>query len=337
MTGAPVNRDGVLLLRRADVAELLSMNECIHAVEEAFRRYGRNELPAPGVLGMHCEGGGFHIKTAVLPENDRIYFAAKTNANFPGNPKRFSLPSIQGVVLLFDGTNGLPLAVMDSVEITVQRTAAATAVAARYLARPESRVVTVCGCGTQGEAQLKALSTVLPIERCFALDIDTEQASRFAGRITVEGAVRVEATCDLRKALAESDACVTCTPSHKPFIAAGDVRPGTFIAAVGADSPEKQELDPWLLKRSKVVVDVLEQCATIGELHHALVAGIMTRSEVHAELGTVVAGSAAPRESAEEITIFDSTGTALQDAAAAVVIYQKALRNGGMQRWAMST
>jgi len=337
MTGAPANRDGVLLLRRSDVAELLSMNECIHAVEEAFRRYGRDELPAPGVLGMHCENGGFHIKTAMLSENDMVYFAAKTNANFPGSPKRFSLPSIQGVVLLFDGKNGSSLAIMDSIEITIQRTGAATAVAARYLARPESGVVTICGCGTQGEMQLRALSTVLPIERCFAFDIDTERACRFASCITAEGAIQAEATCDLRKVLAESDVCVTCTPSHEPFIAAGDVRPGTFIAAVGADNPEKQELDPWLLKRSKVVVDVLEQCATIGELHHALEDGIMTRADVHAELGTIVAGAVPGRESAEEVTIFDSTGTALQDVAAAVVIYQKALRNGGIQRWGLSS
>ncbi|HEY6970099.1 MAG TPA: ornithine cyclodeaminase family protein [Candidatus Angelobacter sp.] len=333
----PLHRDGVLLLRRADVAELLPMGECINAVEDAFRCYGRNELPPPGLMGVPCGSGGFHIKTAIVPSDGQTYFAAKTNANFPENPKRFSLPSIQGVVVLFDGINGCPLAVMDSIEITVRRTAAATAVAARYLARAESRVVTICGCGAQAEAQLKALRMVLPIERCFAFDIDVARAAEFARRIAAQGGVETEVICDLPKALAKSDVCVTCTPSREAFVHSDDVRPGTFIAAVGADNPEKQEIDPRLLQRSKVVADVLEQCAAIGELHHALDVGIMTRAEVHAELGAIVGGSAAGRESADETTIFDSTGTALQDAAAAVVIYQKALKNCSIQRWMINS
>jgi alanine dehydrogenase len=328
-----MNPDGIFLLRRGDVAGLLEMKECIGLVEEAFRRHGRNELLPPGVLGMHCEGGGFHIKAAILPSDGRQYFAAKTNANFPGNPTRFSLPTIQGVVVLFDAVNGQPLAIMDSMEITSQRTGAATAVAAKYLARPDSRVVTICGCGVQGEVQLRALRAVLQIERCFAFDADASRAEQFVRRTSAEVGLKTEPVRDLRKALAESDVCVTCTPSHEPFIAPDDIRPGTFISAVGADNPEKQELDPWLLKRSKVVADILEQCAAIGELHHALDAGVMTRADVHAELGAVVAGAAPGRESAEEITIFDSTGTALQDAAAAIAIYNRAQGSAGVQRW----
>jgi len=133
---------------------------------------------------------------------------------------------------------------------------------------------------------------------------------------------------DLAQAVSWSDVCVTCTPSRAPLVRPEDVRPGTFIAAVGADSPEKQELEPAVLASAKVVVDVLEQCAAIGELHHALSAGLMQRGGVHAELAEVVSGSKPGRTSDQEVVVFDSTGTALQDVAAAVAVHEKAVRSG---------
>ncbi|HSC77333.1 MAG TPA: hypothetical protein VLB32_02120, partial [Candidatus Acidoferrales bacterium] len=120
--------------------------------------------------------------------------------------------------------------------------------------------------------------------------------------------------------------CVTCTPSKQPYFKKEFVRPGTFLAAVGADAPDKQELEPALLVGAKLVTDVTDQCATLGELHHALDAKLLTRAAVHAELGEVVAGRKPGRASADEITIFDSTGMALQDAAASLVVYERALR-----------
>jgi alanine dehydrogenase len=134
----------------------------------------------------------------------------------------------------------------------------------------------------------------------------------------------VEAGKDLRAALGESDVCVTCTPARRAFVAEADVAPGTFVAAVGADNQGKQEIDPALVARATLVVDVLEQCAEIGELQHALGAGLMTREQVHAELGDVVIGRRPGRTRRDEITIFDSTGTALQDVAATVAVYEKA-------------
>src|ERR1041384_8247892 len=147
-----------LLLTRKDVSELLTLKDCVQAVEQAFRLHGEGRAPAPGVLGMHAQSGGFHIKTGILPLR-RNYFAAKANANFPGNPAS-GLPTIQGIILLFDADDGQILAVMDSMEITTLRTGAATAVAAKYLARKDSRTATVCGCGTQGRVQLRAIRTV---------------------------------------------------------------------------------------------------------------------------------------------------------------------------------
>src|SRR5262249_9992779 len=303
-----------LVITRKDVVDLLSLRDCIDAVECAFRLHGEGRAPAPGVLGVHATGGGFHIKAGTLPLS-RNYFAAKANANFPGNPAR-GLPTIQGVALLFDADNGKLLAVMDSMEITILRTGAATAVAAKYLAREDARTATICGCGVQGRVQLRAIREARPIEKVFVWDINKEAAERFAAEMARDLDVTIAPTSELPSVLRQSDICVTCTPAKKFFIRRGDVPAGVFIAAVGADNEEKQELDPGLFDpENKVVVDVREQCATIGDLHHAIAAGTATAASVHAELGQVVCGQKPGRSRRDELTILDSTGMALPDRA----------------------
>ena len=288
-TAAPASAPRVLVLSRSDVAELLGLAECIAAVEEAFRREAEGRTLPAGVLSIPADGGGFHVKAAGLRAG-RAFFAAKVNANFAGNRGRFGLPTIQGVIVLCDAERGSPLAVLDSAEITVLRTAAATAVAARRLARSDAAVATVCGCGRQGRAQLAALAEVLPLARAYAHDAETSAAERFASEMSDGLGFPVEAAADLSTAARRSDVIVTCTPSRSPLLFPDDVRPGTFVAAVGADSPDKQELHPGLLAGSRVVVDVLAQCAEMGDLHHALAAGVLARGDVHAELAEVVAG-----------------------------------------------
>lgn len=318
---------GTLLLTRREVADLLSLDECIPAVEEAFRLHAEGKTLPPGVLGVPAGEGGFHIKAAGL-HLARSYVAVKVNGNFPRNPERSGLPSIQGVIMLCDAENGTLLAIMDSIEITILRTGAATAVAASHLARTDSKVATICGCGNQGRIQLKALTRVRPIQRVYAFDIDETLARRFAADLSSELQIEVEPIRELSSGARRSDICVTCTPSRRPLLMRQDVMPGTFVAGVGADSPGKQELDPILLASNTVVVDLLTQCETIGDLHHALEEGGMKRADVHAELGEVVAGKKPGRTSGDEIIIFDSTGTALQDAAAAIIVYEKAMKGG---------
>ena len=313
---------GTLLLSRTDVAELLTLDDCIAAVEDAFRQYGLGQTSPPKVLGMPSTDGGFHLKAAMLRRSPG-YFAAKLNGNFFFNQQRFAMPNIQGLIVLCDAANGYPLAVMDSIEITILRTGAATAVAAKYLARRDSKVITICGCGNQGRVQLRALSRVLPIEQVYAFDLNEAQAAQFAAGVQEFG-FAAEAVKDLKAAVLKSDVCVTCTPSKKYFIDEDYVRPGTFIAAVGADNEDKQEVDPRLLASNKVVADILEQCVEIGDLHHAIEAGLITARDVHSELGDVVAGRKQGRGSEQEITIFDSTGTALQDVAAAAIVFERA-------------
>jgi len=320
-----------LILSRRDVMELLSLGDCIEAVEQAFRLHAEGRTFGPGVLGIRAADGGFHIKAAGLL-GERGYFAAKTNANFPDNPRRFGLPTIQGAVLLADASNGQLLAVIDSASVTTLRTGAATAVAAKFMARRDARTVTIVGCGVQGEVQLAAVAAVLPLERAWVVDADPARAERLAAHAASSLGIRVEPAQDLRVALRQSDVCVTCTPSRRAFVAARDVRPGTFVAAIGADSEGKQELEPQLVASATLVVDVLEQCVEIGELQHALAAGLLTRDQVHGELADLVSGRRPGRTRDDEITIFDSSGTALQDVAAAVAVYQNArARNRGME------
>ena len=317
--------DGTLLLTRHQVAAILTIEDCTVAVEQAFRMYGEGKASAPGVLGVHGLGGGFHIKAGVL-ELDRAYFAAKINANFPQNSSRFGLPLIQGVIVLCDAKNGYPLAVMDSIEITIQRTGAATAVAAKHLARSESRSITICGCGNQGRTSLRALSRFFSFSDVFAYDIDGDSAQVFARDMSADKGLAVTIVSELEAAVRQSDIVVTCTPANEFYLLRNWVTPGTFIAAVGADNEEKQELEPKLIAESKTVVDVLDQAATIGDLHHAINSGLMTTDQVYGELGEIVAGRKAGRSSPEEIIVFDSTGMALQDVVVAAAVYEKSIK-----------
>jgi alanine dehydrogenase len=316
-----------LVLARSDVRALLGVDECIAAVEAAFRLHADGLSLAPAVLGVPAGEGGFHIKAAGL-DLGRRYFAVKTNGNFPANPRKRGLPAIQGLIVLCDADDGRVLAVMDSMEVTTLRTAAATAAAAKRLARMDSATVTICGCGTQGPAQLRALARVLPLRRAYAFDTDPAAVRAFVDELAGESDIEIVPARDLAEAVAKSDVCVTCTPSRTPLLFRDDVRPGTFVAAVGADNADKQELDPLLMAAAVVVVDVLDQCASIGDLHHALAAGALTREDVHGDLASVITGRKPGRRSPEEITIFDSTGTALEDVAAAAVVYEKALAAG---------
>jgi ornithine cyclodeaminase/alanine dehydrogenase-like protein (mu-crystallin family) len=312
-----------LVLSRRDVVDLLTLPACTEAVAQAFRLHAERRTLGPGVLGIHAADGGFHIKAAGLL-GERSYFAAKTNANFPDNPRRFGRPTIQGIVLLADATTGEPLAVMDSASVTALRTGAATAVAATYLARRDAARATIVGCGVQGEIQLAAIAAVLPLSEARVFDIDRARAEKTAASAASTLGLRVEVADDLRAAVRASDVCVTCTPARRAFLGPDDVAPGTFVAAVGADSEGKQELEPALVATATLVVDVLEQCAEIGELQHALAAGLMDRARVHAELAEVVAGRRPGRTRDDEITVFDSTGTAIQDVAAAIAVYENA-------------
>ena len=317
-----------LVLSRHDVRRLMSMDECIDAVENMLWDHALGRSISPGILGSHVPGGGFHVKTAGLVADRQSVFAAKVNANFPGNASRFGLPTIQGVIVMYDAINGRPLAVLDSIEITSIRTAAASAVAARHLARGDAATATVCGCGEQGRSQIRALTRVRPIRQVLAFDTDFAKAERYAQELSDELDVDITPVGELGTKTRRSDIWVTCTTSRRWFVGREHVAPGSLVLAVGADNEEKQEIEPALLAESTVVTDVLDQCAAIGDLHHALELGVMRRESVHAELADVVSGRRPGRQRDDEIIVFDSTGTALQDVAAARLVYERAVTTG---------
>ncbi|HTG51895.1 MAG TPA: ornithine cyclodeaminase family protein [Candidatus Tectomicrobia bacterium] len=319
--------ESALLFNRSDVQELLSLAECIDAVEKVFHRQGEGKIPPSGILGVRTQTGGLHVKTACL-SGAKKYIVAKLNTNFPQNYRRFRKPTIQGVIVLYDADNGRLLAVLDSMEITIRRTAAATGVAAKYLARQNSSVATICGCGEQARAQLRALCLILSLRKVYAFDIDSSVSLRLAAQLSRELPVDIEAIRSLRGAIGSSDVVVTCTPATEFFVHKEDVAPGTFIAAVGADDSHKQEIDPALLASAKVVADSFQQVCSIGETHHAIARGLMRKEDVYAELSEVVAGKKAGRINETDIIVFDSTGVAVEDAAAATVVYEKALITG---------
>jgi alanine dehydrogenase len=319
--------EGTLLLRRSDIEGLLSLHECIGAVENIFRLQGEGKVPAPGILGVRATGGRLHVKAGLLPGN-RNYFVAKLNSNFPDNNARFGLPTIQGLIVVFDARNGVPLAILDSIDITIKRTAAASAVAAKYLARKDSSVATICGCGQQGRAQLRAVLLILPLTKIYAFDVNKHAAINYRNELSPELKIDIELVRDLPDAIRKSDVCITCTTANKSFVCKEDVSAGTFIAAVGADNEDKQEIDSALIASAKVVADSLDQSCAIGEVHHAIADGLMRKEDVYAELCEIVAGQKIGRAADDEIIVFDSTGVAIEDAVAGAAVYERALADG---------
>lgn len=311
------------ILTQSDVAALLTIDDCIAAVESVFRDYGEGRIAPPQSLGIHAPNGTFHVKAAVAD-----VFAAKINANFPANPRDHGLPTIQGLIIVMDIERGTPLGILDSTLITTLRTAATSAVAAKYLARADARTMTIAGCGIQGQAHIEALLRVRPIAKIYAFDIDATVSERFARDIQQRLGIDIAPTFSLDDAVAASDIVVTCTPSRAPILESRHRHPGLFIAAVGADNPEKHEIAPSLLAQSRVVPDILEQAAKMGDLHHALVAGVMTGDDIHGELADVICARVPARQNDDEVFIFDSTGTALQDVVAASVALSRAVEKG---------
>jgi ornithine cyclodeaminase/alanine dehydrogenase len=320
-----------ILLKRTEILSRLSLAKCIPAMEEAFKMHAEGQALTPSLMHFEADDGEFHVKGGGLRLKG-TWVTLKAGGCFFQNRERFGLPNILGLILLFDGTNGRPLAIMDSADITALRTGATTALAAKHLAKAHSAIVTICGCGRQGAVQLDALLEVRPsIRRVYAWDQSREAALAFkSGR---KSSLEVIPVTDLSEAVPYSDIVVTCTPAKEWFLPRDLVRPGTFISAVGADSPDKQELEPALVASAKLVVDVLEQCANVGELHHALKNNLTTRDQVHAQLGEVVAGRKCGRLDDQEIIVFDTTGSALQDAAAALVVYREAQASGIGLHW----
>jgi len=325
VTAPPISPPTLLLLSQTDVAALLTLDECIEAVEDAFRAYAEGRTLAPALMHIEAARGEFHIKAGGLPDNATSYFGLKVNGGFFQNPVSNGLPAIQGIIYLADAETGRPVAIMDSIHITTLRTGAATAVAARYLAREDASVVTICGAGRQGRIQLASLSRVRPIKHAYVWDRTPARAAVMSLEMSASLGIRVTTVGTIAAGSLESDIVVTCTASRAPLLGRDEIKPGTFIAAVGADSPDKRELDPQLVAKSTVVTDITAQCAAVGELHHAIDADLMRLGDVHAEIGQIITRMRPGRTDPGGVILYDSTGTAIQDVACAAAAYRKAI------------
>ncbi len=313
-----------LILSRAYVASSAHPIDYIRAVEAAFRALAAGDMQSLPVGHVPAQGGAFHIKSAVSVAGQRRA-AIKINGNFPGNPAERGLPTIQGCIVLTDGEDGRLLAVMDSTEITAQRTAAASAVAARFLSRRNASTIAFVGCGTQARYHLGALLALgeFPIRAARCLDVDRARTDLLCSLGTAYGLDAVVTTSP-GEACREADIVITCTPAKAPVVGPADIKPGTFIAAVGADNPAKCEIAPELMAIARVVPDITAQAAAMGDLRSAIQAGSMGLSDVHAELAQIVCATRPGRMREEDVIVFDSTGTAIEDLAAAIMIYERA-------------
>jgi ornithine cyclodeaminase/alanine dehydrogenase-like protein (mu-crystallin family) len=314
-----------LILTRSDIASVMQPVDWMEPVEAGFAALAEGRAHLPPALHLPLEAGAVHAKAAALP--DARLAAIKLNANAPGNPVRFGLPTIQGALALFDLEDGRLLALMDSIELTLRRTAAASAIAAKRLAKPDAERLAMIGCGAQALPQLEAICAALPVRKVRAWDRDAAKAEVFARAAGGKG-IDARPARSLEDAVAGAEIIVTCTTSREPFLEPRHVSPGAFVAAVGADNADKAEISPALMTASRVVGDVLDQCLEIGDLRSAIAAGAMKPGDVHATLAEVITGRKPGRTDARQVFVFDSTGTGVQDAAAAAVVYARAVTSG---------
>ncbi len=315
------------LLTEKEIRALLGPKEALEVVREAFVKLAKGEVILPGVINLDIPDTRTeaHIKGAYL--RGARHFAVKVASGSYDNPAR-GLPSGGGMFLAFDASTGLPTAVLfDNGYLTDVRTGAAGALAADLLAKRTVGRVGILGVGTQARYQLAALLGVRQPKAIVAWGRDRGRAEAFAKEMKATHGVAVEAAPSAEVACRGADIVITVTPSREPLVHASWVESGMHITAVGSDGPEKQELDVDVLaKTDKVVADSLDQCLRLGEIHHAVEAGVLAREDVYAEIGEIAAGLKPGRQSDQEITVADLTGVGVQDAAVADRVVADALR-----------
>jgi ectoine utilization protein EutC len=306
--------------------------DAIACIEACFRILATQEVVMPPILRLDIaeHRGEVDVKTAYLPGVPS--FAIKISPGFFGNPK-LGLPSVNGLMLLLSARTGLVEAVLlDNGYLTNVRTAAAGAVAAKWLARPEARVAGMIGAGVQARLQLEALRLVRDIERAWVWARDAAKARTFAEAAGRELRLAIEVAPSPEDLVRQSDIVVTTTPSTMPLVQADWLQPGQHITAMGSDAEHKNELVPEVIARAdRYVCDRQSQCAVLGELHHAIRAGLVQPDARFPELGQVIAGQEPGRTSNRQVTVCDLTGTGAQDTAIATLAEQRArVRGAGM-------
>ena len=316
----------IKILTEPDLRKAIALdNDAIDCVETAFVALATKDVAMPPILRLDIpmHNGEVDVKTAFVPGLDS--FAIKISPGFFDNPK-LGLPSVNGLMVLFSARTGLVEALLlDNGYLTDVRTAAAGAVAADWLSRRDARRAGIIGAGVQGRLQLKALTLVRDIAEARVWAREAARAEAFATETSETLGIPVTAGASAEEVVRASDIVVTTTPSPTPLVQADWLQPGQHVTAMGSDAEHKNELAPACLARAeRFVCDRLAQSARLGELHHAIEAGVVAADAGFPELGQVVAGQAAGRTSDREITVCDLTGTGVQDTAIATFAHQRA-------------
>ncbi len=296
--------------------------DVIAAMEEGFAAYSSGDTVVPPVGELLLDRGDVHIKYGFIKGEE--FYVIKVASGFYGNSK-LGLPSSNGLMLLFKQETGeLACVLLDEGHLTDVRTAAAGAVAARYLAPKNVERIGILGTGTQARLQLEYLRTVVSCRDVLAFGRGESQLSEYAEDVSKLG-FQVDTTEDAADLLRTCNLIVTTTPTESPLLNAGELRPGTHITAVGSDTATKQELDTSILKAADLIVaDSIPQCLERGEIHKALEAGAIIETEL-VELGNIVSGRASGRTGDDQITVADLTGVAVQDIKIATAVYVSAI------------
>jgi ornithine cyclodeaminase/alanine dehydrogenase-like protein (mu-crystallin family) len=306
----------IRFLSAEDIEKSLSMAEAIRAVKEAFLQLSNGQaiVPLRTPMALTDRDGGALFMPVYLPESEQI--GLKAVSVFAENPRK-GLPVIHALLLIMDGRDGRPLAVMDGESLTALRTGAASGLATDLLARREARVAAVIGAGVQGRTQLEAVCAVRPIERAYAIDLDQDKAETFAREMSDRLAIPV-AAAEETGALPHCDVLCTATPATRPVFSDQLLKPGVHINAVGSYQPEMCEIPRETVVRARVIVDSRAACmAEAGDLLQPIEAGLIDENHIHAEIGEIAAGTSEGRAFEEQITLFKSVGNAVQDLSAA--------------------
>jgi alanine dehydrogenase len=316
-----------LLLSKQDVARLLTMNDAIGVVEEAFRQLALGQVTMPQRTVIRLPGyHGLHLAMPAYVGGALDTLAVKVVTVYPDNPTLHQLPTTIGILLLNDPRTGAPLAVMDAGYMTAVRTGAVSGVATRYLARRNARAVGVFGAGVMAKAQLAAVCAVRRIESAVVYDKNAASAKAFAAEMASELGVKVTPVDNPRGAVDGQDVIVVATSATEPIFDGHWLAPGQHVNAIGSHAPAARELDTTAIVRSKVFPDHIEAClAEAGDILIPLGEGAISRDHLRAGLGEVIAGLKPGRERDDEITLFKSVGLAIQDVAAASFVYQRAI------------
>jgi ornithine cyclodeaminase len=313
------------LLGEAQLRALVPLDlAAVDQIESAFLALATEAVAMPPILRLDLpeHRGEVDVKTAYLPRFDS--FAIKVSPGFFDNPK-LGLPSLNGLMLVLSAKTGLTEAVLlDNGYLTAVRTAAAGAVAAHWLAKQHTPNVALIGAGEQARLQLQALAMVRKVERVKVWARNRANAERFAADMSAQLQIACEVARDVHHALAEADIAITTTPSTEPLIHAADLHPGLHITAMGSDAEHKNEIAPQALVAARYVCDRVAQTRVLGELHHAVEAGVVDANAPHAELGQIIAGQAQGRTNDSDITLCDLTGTGAQDTAIATLAVARA-------------